>query len=561
MSRERNNGPCVLVVPGCLLRLWIWFSIACVLAVWLERPVSAFEWRAAFGSSSNEFITLHDQLRKDGFRPVSLDVNGESGKEHVASVWIRDGLTNWEARLGLSVSEYEAVSTNLSRSGYRLLTLDSYAGFPEERYAGIWIADGVTHWVARHRLTEPQYAREFRAFSKAGFRPSWISANGSGSNLLFAGVWVEDDKPASARHNISATELRLACQAREEDGFRPITIAGYGPEAESQFAVAWLLEEQPEWKVFQDQSAAELGQTFGKLTNSGFRPATLVEYGANQRYASIWQKDLVPRVFRGEGKTAESLAPFEKAITNFMQLRQVSRASLAVSRNSRLVFARSYTWAEETATATLPTSLFRIASISKPFTAAAILKLVEASSIELDQRVATILDFSSAADPRMNDVTIRQLLQHRGGWDRNVSFDPMFRDFKISKSLGKQLPTSPQMIIDYMKTQPMDFNPGERYAYSNFGYLLLGRVIETITGKRYEDYVRDALLGPLDIRDMKIGRTAVEEKFPDEVEYDDPLRRIVPTVMGGKNRVPIQYGGWNLNAMDAHGGWLASAVD
>jgi CubicO group peptidase (beta-lactamase class C family) len=304
-----------------------------------------------------------------------------------------------------------------------------------------------------------------------------------------------------------------------------------------------------------------LGQTFGKLTNSGFRPATLVEYGANQRYASIWQKDLVPRVFRGEGKTAESLAPFEKAITNFMQLRQVSRASLAVSRNSRLVFARSYTWAEETATATLPTSLFRIASISKPFTAAAILKLVEASSIELDQRVATILDFSSAADPRMNDVTIRQLLQHRGGWDRNVSFDPMFRDFKISKSLGKQLPTSPQMIIDYMKTQPMDFNPGERYAYSNFGYLLLGRVIETITGKRYEDYVRDALLGPLDIRDMKIGRTAVEEKFPDEVEYDDPLRRIVPTVMGGKNRVPIQYGGWNLNAMDAHGGWLASAVD
>jgi N-acyl-D-amino-acid deacylase len=139
----------------------------------------------------------------------------------------------------------------------------------------------------------------------------------------------------------------------------------------------------------------------------------------------------------------------------------------------------------------------------------------------------------------------------------------MFRDFKISKSLGKPLPTSPELIIEYMRSQSLDFDPGSRYAYSNFGYLLLGRIIEKISGKLYADFVKTSVLESVGISDMRLGHSLLEQAMPAEVSYDDPLRRMVPSVMGkaGPKRVLLQYGGWNLECMDAHGGWLASAVD
>ena len=139
----------------------------------------------------------------------------------------------------------------------------------------------------------------------------------------------------------------------------------------------------------------------------------------------------------------------------------------------------------------------------------------------------------------------------------------MFRDAIISASLGWPLPTTPQMVIDYMKGQPLDHDPGTVFAYSNFGYCLLGRIIETVTGTPYEQYIKDNVLAAAGIWDMRLGKPLLADADPAEVDYDDPVRRIVPTVMGtnGPAMVPIQYGGWNLSSMDSHGGWLATAAD
>ena len=105
------------------------------------------------------------------------------------------------------------------------------------------------------------------------------------------------------------------------------------------------------------------------------------------------------------------------------------------------------------------------------------------SSEAVDQPISTILDLTTVSDARFRAVTIRQLLQHYGGWDRNISYDPMYRDdFVISAALNQPLPTTPQMIIDYMKGQPLDHDPGTIYAYSNFGYCLLGRCLRPPSG-------------------------------------------------------------------------------
>src|SRR5690606_16366204 len=89
-------------------------------------------------------------------------------------------------------------------------------------------------------------------------------------------------------------------------------------------------------------------------------------------------------------------------------------------------------------------------------------------------------------------------------------------------ALGVAPPARQEHIIRYVLGRPLDFDPGERHAYSNFGYCLLGRVIEKITGQPYEQYVRQHVLAPLGISSMCLGQTRLDKRHAGEVKYYDP---------------------------------------
>jgi CubicO group peptidase (beta-lactamase class C family) len=260
------------------------------------------------------------------------------------------------------------------------------------------------------------------------------------------------------------------------------------------------------------------------------------------------------------------LACFDEMMERFMEDNEVPGAALAVAKDGRLVYARGFGYADPDAKAPVaPRALFRIASISKPITAAAILRLVELGKLKLEDAAFELLKIAPPdgvePDPRLKQVTIRALLQHTGGFDRAKSFDPMFRPIVIAKSLNAEPPAGPRAVIRYMLGQKLDFDPGSRYAYSNFGYCVLGRVIEDVSGKGYEAFVRDEILNPLQMRETRLGKTL--EPAEDEVKYVDPKGRTAPAVVGPQRGkpVPLPYGTWYLEAMDAHGGWLSSGPD
>ena len=260
---------------------------------------------------------------------------------------------------------------------------------------------------------------------------------------------------------------------------------------------------------------------------------------------------------------------FDREIEEFMESRKVPGGALAVVKDRRLVYARGYGFADrENKIRVRPDSLFRIASVSKPITAVTVLRLVEAKRLDLDARafemlqLPALLEPGKKPDPRLGKITIRQLLQHIGGWDRDKSFDPMFRSRIIARSLGETGPATSLAIIRYMLGKPLDFDPGARFAYSNFGYCALGRVIEKLTGQPYETFVQQNVLAPIGIKRMRIGASLIDRHGPGEVCYyaakDSKASSVFP---GTPERVPWPYGGFCLEAMDAHGGWIASAVD
>lgn len=268
-----------------------------------------------------------------------------------------------------------------------------------------------------------------------------------------------------------------------------------------------------------------------------------------------------------QGVTPEE--SFQKVIPALMTKWSIPGGAVALARNESIVMSEAYGLADRTGNIAVTTgSLFRLASLSKPITAAAALKLHEAGLLDLDAKVFDILDHiepppGAIVDPRLADVTVLDLLRHSGGWDRNASFDPMFRSREIAAALGIPSPPDAGAIIRYMMGQPLDFDPGAKYAYSNFGYCLLGRVIERVSGESYDQYVKMAVLTPAAAVGMRLGRSLEADRAAGEVVYYDysgaPLAQSV--FAAGTVYVPWPYGGFAIEPMDAHGGWLASASD
>ncbi|MFI6326461.1 serine hydrolase domain-containing protein [Nonomuraea sp. NPDC050556] len=263
------------------------------------------------------------------------------------------------------------------------------------------------------------------------------------------------------------------------------------------------------------------------------------------------------------GVMPAQLASFDTAMKTFVTERSISAAQLAVARNGKILAARgygSYSRNGGSRAQVQPTSLFRIASLSKNITAAAVMRLVQDGKLSLTARLPQLLGLSTAADARLGEVTVLRLLQHLGGWDRDVSKDPLWLDHTIAATLDIPLPIEHADIVKYRTERPLDFDPGSRYAYSNYGYMLLGRIIEKVSGQSYESYVRTKLLTPAGISRMRLGRSLSNERPITEVDYASKYTN--KTVMDTSGTVvPYQWGGFNMPNQDANGGWLASAVD
>jgi len=274
------------------------------------------------------------------------------------------------------------------------------------------------------------------------------------------------------------------------------------------------------------------------------------------------------------GAAVSGLGPFDQSVRDLMRKYTIPGGAVALARDGKLIYARGFGYADvENKTPVQPDALFRIASVSKTLTSAAVMKLVEDGKLTLDDRVAPLIAHLTPApgatvDPRWEQITIRHLLDHEGGWDRtkpNGGFDPIDRPAIAAAAVGAPAPASSETLIRYMKGMPLDFNPGEKFAYSNFGFIILGRVIERVSGMPYAEFLRTRVLQPVGANRTQQGKSRMRDALADEVKYYAPNLGVnaplVPSVFPGEGPVPLNYGGYYLEAGDASGAWVSSTVD
>jgi len=291
--------------------------------------------------------------------------------------------------------------------------------------------------------------------------------------------------------------------------------------------------------------------------------------------------DQLPRVYYNQNHYLEPLnlrlsnhlsnfnysAYIDRSVKRFMNRWELNGVSMAVVKDERLVFARGYGFADvENKIEVDPGHLFRIASASKLITGIAVMKLVEEGKLSLSDKVfgkEGILNKYKlkARDRRLNDITVEHLLRHTGGWTQRYG-DPAFYSLDIARKTNQPAPATIRSYIDFIASRRLHFTPGTRRSYSNMGYMLLGEVIAQSSGMSYEEYVKMAILHPLGINDMHIGRSLSSEKRFNEVRYYEQEGSLpIRSCYGTGEIVPKSDGGNNIELLGAAGGWIASPAE
>jgi CubicO group peptidase (beta-lactamase class C family) len=190
---------------------------------------------------------------------------------------------------------------------------------------------------------------------------------------------------------------------------------------------------------------------------------------------------------------AQDVPRMEQVVQSYVSSKTFM-GSVLVARGNEVLLDKGYGSANlEWNIPNSPTTKFRLGSLTKQFTAASILLLEERGKLKTSDLVKTLMP---DAPPAWDKITIYNLLTHTSGI-------PNFTGFPDYAS-QEPFPTTPEKLVARFRDKPLDFQPGEKWSYSNSGYILLGYLIEKASGENYEKFVRENIFEPLGMKDSGV---------------------------------------------------------
>ena len=530
----------------------------------------------------------------------------------------------FEAYHGRTAQLHQEVVDRLSVQGFRMIALSVYGSSSDARYNAVWVQRPGGSWLAFHGVRDADYQGRFNQAVASGRAPVLVSATGAGSSASFAAVFEAGiPGPWMARHGLDRAGFEAANNQAMLGGMALRSMTVYGAAASPRYAAVWharragvllhlrALETSADYQAVFDAEAslpffrlrcvsvtedhrlaavfsndnvgrwvARHGLTatayqreFDSNVANGLVPICIDAggVGSGARFAAIFAERDIPsaREWSATGRMPTALAATEALVESFMKQNSIRSAQLSIARNLTVRFERAYTWSELGTRRTGVRDRMLLASNSKIFVTAAVQSLYDRVTLQgrralaPTRRVYPLLGFSGPMDARSDQITIQNLMDHRGGYT-NTPSDATYDMRQIARDLSLSRPPTPIEIARRIyTTRNLTNPPGSTYSYSNFGYLVGMAVVERVSGLSFLTFVRQRLLAPLGITDVAPCPTAGPAGRPaDHVQPEDDGLGLTTLRPADDTTVPAVYGGDGMAKESALGscGLAASAT-
>lgn len=513
------------------------------------------------------------------------------------------------AKHDMTSKEYADAYFNFQDKGYRLQCVSGYEEGSAIKFAAVWKKEMGSPLASFHQLTPAEYQEKYNFYDGQGFKLTFVNAFRAQDKVWYSAIWEKKDGPdVKGFHSMTSQEYNDRWVSMKNSGYRLRCVSGVDGGDQAYFAGIWEKTSGPSLATHHMMTSADYQEKFNDYGSKGYHLSHLQAFvaGGKDYYAAIWEKNAGPAqwahhrlsepnyqtmalnyFYQGftmeqtcaytlNGKTtfAARWNPGKFSVTEikkisdkvdaFLKEHEIPGLTMAIAKDEKLVFARGYGYADTEKNLLMgPQHIGRIASVSKPITAVAILLLAQKfpSKISLNSKVfgsGSILgsDYGTK-DLSANEraIQVDHLLEHTAGgnvWDNNVMQDQSNAQAKEDPVSGDPMFEYPgkshsELITSVLDDRDPDYPPGKLHAYSNFGYCVLGRIVERISGESYSSWVQNNVLKPCGITQMTIAKNDLANKKSNEF-----------VLYGQDGEKPYA---WDCTRMDSHGGWLASPID
>lgn len=523
-----------------------------------------------------------------------------------------------------TTSDHQTQWTNARAAGYSTLSMCLYGDTTDPRFAVSMVRRATqTQEQLFLNMNEAMVQTTFNTMTSKGWGPQIITASGSTASPVFAAVYSPANPIPYTRVDISAAEFAGINTAQAAGGNLILRWADvYGDSNNLRYIGIWVLNADsrawncdgiddpdalmqerfnamvsgfarpvltvstpdkadlmmydetqiPQWQAWNGMTSAQYQARFDALYPTGLRPIRVSAKGSltHSRFNVIFasDEDAQPRTFRVSTPPSGSTAvpAIDSAMEDIMTTDMIKGASLAIVNDTRLVYARGYTFAEPIYPDVQPATEFRQASVSKLFTAAALYQLIDEGAVLPGTSTPLTLDtlliealptvVNGWPDARVWGVTVRHLLEMTSGITVNI----LGSDPQVSSTL----PIGALQMAQWVWRQPMSNTPGDPNSaiYSNAGYMLLGMIVARMRGA--QDFIGglSTFLTRLNMVMTRSAQSVAAWQAPNEARYHSrPLTEIPSVMFAGQPWCALGYGEWNLGNCGGGGGISAAATD
>lgn len=552
-------------------------------------PVANF-WLATetlLDESVDNFALQHAAWTKKGYRTASLSGFGAPGAMRLAAVFRLDPAAPAELFLApLDTTAFGLKVYELQKTGWILSRVAATGAFSDARFAGVFRQGGpATTWSSN--ASPDQFRASCDDRQKQGLILSSVDSYGSATTPLFVGVFEPNAAPqawSADSAGETTADLQKRFDALVATRARPLLVA-LGPAGKNlmTFADTTVGAWAARGSLTQDGLAAFLAAE----RKAGRAPASLAADLAadGPRYSVVTADRGAPiaRTFRAKGPPpiagAATVAAIDGAMEQMLKADRLRGASLAITRGSKLVYAKGYAFAEPGYKDPGPDTVYRQASVSKMFVATALHRIfqLQPSQYSLATRLQDVLAIAPppGADFPSKDgydaITLQHLLESRSGLPQGA----IYWSGAAADQFGAPDAPTPGQLMQYAAQAPLTGTPGDpkNVVYGNYDYFLLGEVVRKIAGAPTLDAALQKLLfGPLKMTRTRSSRALLKDQAADEALYhmtvyapesngQHPLRVFPRLGRAGGAIVPEQYGALDYENFGGCGGLSSAVVD